>query len=113
MLTPTSEPDGNHQCPFRESKGARASEASSRGMHVQGPSERALLSGTRLSGSPDGRGYSTSERNNRAMTGGRSSRCRTQVRRSGDVGGAGLLSEIETNYRAQPKDAAMLRKTNP
>ena len=69
LLTPTSEPDGNHQCPFRESKGARASEASSRGMSVQGPSERVLLSGTRLPASLDGGGYRASERNNRAMTG--------------------------------------------
>ncbi len=38
-------------------------------MHVQGPSERVLLSGTRLSASLGGRGYSASERNNRAMTG--------------------------------------------
>ncbi len=38
-------------------------------MSVQGPSERALLSGIRLSASLGGRGYRTSERNNRAMTG--------------------------------------------
>ena len=38
-------------------------------MSVQGPSERVLLSGTRLSASLGGRGYSASERNNRAMTG--------------------------------------------
>ncbi len=38
-------------------------------MPVQGPSERVLLSGIRLSASLGGRGYRTSERNNRAMTG--------------------------------------------
>ena len=38
-------------------------------MHVQGPSERVLLPGTRLSASLGGRGYRTSARNNQAMTG--------------------------------------------
>ena len=49
-----------------------------------------LLSGRRLSASPGGRGYSTSERYESSDDGGSSfTQCFPEARRSGDVGGAG------------------------
>ena len=115
MLTPTIQASQTAatNAPFENRRGREQAKRCSRGMHVQGPSERVLLSGKRLSASLGGRGYRASERNNRAMTGPNLSDASPEGRRSGDVGGAGLLSEIETDYRAQPEDAAMIRKTNP
>ena len=64
-----SEPDGNHRCPFRESKGARASEATLAG-DARSRSERTspFIRHTpfRFAGR---KRLQTSERNNRAMTG--------------------------------------------
>ena len=56
------------------------------------------LPGTRLSGALDGRGYSTSKRNNRAMTG-----ATPEGRRSGDVGGAGILTNLQPTFRTRPQ----------
>ncbi len=70
-----------------------------------------LLPGTRLSASLDGRGYSTSERGESSDDEGQSFRCSPEGPRSGDVGGAGLLTDIQTDLSTRSrKDAAMLRK---
>ena len=71
MLTPTiiASQTAATNAPFENRRGREQAKRRSRGMSVQGPSERALLPGTRLSASLGGRGYRASERNNRAMTG--------------------------------------------
>ena len=68
--------------------------------------------GKRLSASLDGRGCSTSERGESSDDGGSLSECSPEGPRSGDVGGAGLLTDFHNQLiDATPKDAAMLRET--
>ena len=89
-----SKPDGQPFLPFAKRKGTRASEASSRGMPVQGSSERSSTRHTSSAFRWVRRGYSTSKRGESSDDEEQSFRCSPEGPRSGDVGGAGLLTDF-------------------
>ncbi len=79
-------------------------------MPVQGSGEWSFIRHTSSAFRWVRRGYSASERGESSDGGGQSFRCSPEGRRSGDVGGAGLLTDFHNQLiDAIPKDVAMLR----
>ena len=101
----------NPSSPSRSARGREQAKRARRGCPFK-VRANGLLPGTRLSASLDGRGYSTSKRGESSDDEEQSFRCSPEGRRSGDVGGAGLLTDFHNQLiDAIPKDAAMLRET--
>ena len=69
------------------------------GMPVQGPGERSIYPAHVFPLRWTEEATASSERNNRAMTGA----IPPEGRRSGDVGGAGLLTNLQPNFRTRPR----------
>ena len=83
-------------------------------MPVQGSGERPSTRHTSSAFRWVRRGYSASERGESSDDEGQSFRCSPEGRRSGDVGGAALLTDIQTNLstRSQRRGDASTNNTS-